>query len=112
MPRPKRSIRSAVTIDGHSLIWNLHREQQMETDDGWKGISIHVRNAVGVRRELHMEYPIQITQKAAFMRTTPPSRPTIVTGKVLAHIRLAMEAGWDPESRGQPFIYEAEEMPG
>jgi hypothetical protein len=34
-----------------------------------------------------------------------------VTGKVLAHIRLAMEAGWDPDSRGKPFVYEVEEMP-
>jgi len=111
MPRPKRTIESTVTINGYALIWNLHHEQQMETDDGWKGISIHVRNAVGVRRELHMEYPVQITQKAASMRALPPSRPTIVTGKVAAHIRLAMEAGWDPESRGKPFVYEVEEMP-
>jgi hypothetical protein len=45
------------------------------------------------------------------MRALPPSRPTIVVGKVAAHIRLAMEAGWDPESRGKPFVYEVEEMP-
>jgi hypothetical protein len=31
--------------------------------------------------------------------------------KVVAHIREAMAAGWDPESRGKPFVFEVAELP-
>jgi len=99
-----------MTIDGVALIWRLHREQQESAEDGWKGLAIHVTVAEGVRRELHLEYPVWISQRAGFTRIDPP-RPTILAAKVEAHIRAAMEAGWDPESRGKPFVYEVEELP-
>ena len=57
MPRAKRSIQAAVTIDGFPLVWHLHREQQETSTDGWKGVAIHVKVAEGVRRELFLEYP-------------------------------------------------------
>src|SRR5208283_267307 len=98
MPRAKRSIESTVTIDGISLVWRLHREQQLSTDDGCKGLAIHVRVAEGVRRELHMEYPLVKTQKNGYTRIDP-ARP-------------AMAAGWDPDSRGKPFVYQVGELPG
>ena len=72
MPRAKRSIESTVTIDGISLIWHLHREQQWSTDDGWRGMAIHVRVAEGARRELHMEYPPVKTQKNGYTRIDYP----------------------------------------
>jgi hypothetical protein len=111
MPRAKRSIQSATTIDGHALVWRLHRDQQGSAADGWRGMGIHVKVAEGVRRELHLEYPAVVTQKSAFMRGLPP-QPHIVPAKVEAHIRLAMEAGWDPESRGKPFVFDVEDTPG
>jgi hypothetical protein len=110
MPRAKRSIESTVTIDGISLVWYLHREQQLCTDDGWKGMSIHVRNVEGARRELHMEYPLLQTQKSAYARIVPV-RPGIVAAKVEAHIREAMADGWDPESRGKPYVVHLAELP-
>ena len=50
-------------------------------------------------------------QKNGWMRTEP-ARPTIMAAKVEAHIRQAMADGWDPDSRGKPFIYELDELPG
>jgi len=97
-------------IDGHSLIWRLHREQQLSTDDGCKGMAIHARVAEGVRRELHLEYPLVKTQKNGYTRIDPV-RPGIVAAKVAAHIREAMTAGWDPDSRGKPFVYQVGELP-
>jgi hypothetical protein len=111
MPRAKRSIQSATTIDGFPLIWHLHRDQQGCAAEGWRGVGIHVRIAEGVRRELHLEYPAVVTQKAQYMRGAP-TQPAILAAKVEAHIRQAMEAGWDPGSRGKPFVYEVEDSPG
>jgi hypothetical protein len=110
MPRAKRSIESTVTIDGLPLIWHLHREQQWSEDDGWRGIAIHVKVAEGTRRELHMEYPPIEMQKSGYTRIDPP-RPGIVTAKVEAHVREAMTAGWNPDSRGKPFVFRVSELP-
>jgi len=110
MPRSKRSIEHAITLDGHKLVWWLHREQQLTTDDGWKGVAIHVRAADRVRRELHMEYPVLMTPKIGVIgtdRVVINIRPV----KVLQHIRQAIADGWDPESRGGQFIYELDELP-
>jgi hypothetical protein len=110
MPRAKRSIESTVTIDGVGLVWRLHREQQLSTDDGCKGMGIHVRVAEGVRRELHLEYPLVKTQKNGYTRIDPV-RLGISAARVEAHIREAIAAGWDPDSRGKPFVYEVGELP-
>ena len=111
MPRAKRSIQSELKIDGHSLIWRLHREQHVSTEDGWRGVAIHVMAAEGVRRELHLEYPAVKTQKAGYTRIDLVKQ-NISPARVAAHIRLAMGAGYDPGSRGQPFVYEVAELPG
>ncbi|MFZ1086850.1 MAG: hypothetical protein WAN35_17945 [Terracidiphilus sp.] len=111
MPRTKRSIQVATTIDGFSLIWNLHREQQLTTAEGWRGVAIHVKVAEEVRKELWLEYPAVKTQKVGFTRTDFVQQ-NISHAKVEAHIRRAMEAGWNPESKGQRFIFEVDELPG
>jgi hypothetical protein len=110
MPRAKRSIQAAVTIDGFPLVWHLHREQQFSAEDGWRGLAIHVKVAEGVRRELHLEYPAWVKEEYGIRYVEPP-RPNVLSAKVEAHIRQAIEAGWDPESRGKPFVYEVEELP-
>jgi hypothetical protein len=111
MPRTKRSLHATTIIDGFPLIWHLHREQQLTTAEGWKGVAIHVKVAEGVRRELHLEYPAVKTQKVGFTRTDFVQQ-NISPAKVEAHIRRAIEAGWNPESKGQPFVYEVDELPG
>jgi hypothetical protein len=110
-PRAKRSIEAAVTIDGVSLIWRLHREQQWFTADGWKGVAIHVRVADKARRELILEYPADETEMSDSKRMAP-ARQRILATKVEAHIREAMEAGWDTGSRGQPITFQVAELPG
>jgi hypothetical protein len=110
MPRAKRSIQSEVTIDGFHLIWNLHREQLMPSGDDWTGMAIHVKVAEGVRRELYLEYPVYYKEQRGVKFVEPP-RPTILAAKVEAHIRQAMAAGYDPGSRGKPFVHELDELP-
>jgi hypothetical protein len=111
MPRSKRSIEVAITIDGFALVWNLHREQQWTDDGELRGVAIHVKAAEGIRRELHLEYPGVISQQKASFVKADPGRPTIVAAKIAAHIREALAEGWDPASRGKPFLYEVSEAP-
>jgi hypothetical protein len=110
MPRTKRQIEHAVTVRGVALLWRLHREQQCCGEDGWKGVAIHVTVAQGARRELHLEYPAVKTQKIGYTRTDR-AVVNIRAVRVEEHIVQAMDAGWDPESRGKPFIYVLDELP-
>ena len=110
MPRAKRSIQGEYTVDGHTLVWHLHREQQLSTEDGWRGVCIHVLSSEGVHKELHLEYPAVGTARSGATRVDPVRR-TILPARVEAHIREAMAAGWDPEARGKPLIYFPDELP-
>ena len=111
MPRAKRSIEAAVIIDGITLKWRLHREQQWYGTEGWKGISIHVKAGEGTFRELFLEYPAAKTQKPGWIRIEPLQQH-IQPKRIEGHIRLAIEAGWNPSSRGKPFVYQVAELPG
>jgi hypothetical protein len=111
MPRAKRSIEAAVTVDGFALRWRLHREQQWSEADGWSGVSIHVKVAEGTFRELVLEYPPAKTEKPKWIRIEPLQQH-IQPKRIEGHIRLAMAAGWNPGSRGKPFVYEVAELPG
>jgi hypothetical protein len=110
VPRAKRLIQSALIVDGISLIWHLHREQQWCTADGWKGVAVHVGVAEGTYRELFLEYPTAQKQKKGYTLTSS-ARPPIRAAKIETHIRQAIAAGWDPNSRGKPFVYQVSELP-
>ena len=107
----KRSIQSAVTIDGFSMAWELHREQNWSADQNPTGMAIHVRVVGPVRRELYLEYPAVRKQSDGEDGTVQTLWLPISAPKVAGHIREAMAAGWDPESRGKPFVYEVAELP-
>jgi len=111
MPRTKRKIEFKIVIDGLQLNWRLHREQQWCTADGWKGVAIHVATAQGTFRELFLEYPPTTTHKMGAPRMEP-LKQTISPKLVELHIRQAIEAGWDPQSRGKPYVHEVAELPG
>ena len=111
MPRPKRNIQGAVTIDGHALVWRLHREQQWFTADGWKGVAFEVKLATAARRELFLEFPPVLTQRSESMKDAPPRIP-ISAAKVEAGIRDAILGGWDPDSRGQPCYFQTDLLMG
>jgi hypothetical protein len=110
MPRAKRSIEADVVVDGFSLKWHLHREQEWSAEGG-KGVSIHVKATKGTFRELFLEYPPVKTQKPGWIRVEPVQQH-IQPKRIEGHIRLAMAAGWNPDSRGKPFVYEVSELPG
>ena len=92
------------------MVWKLHREQQWSTTDGWRGIAIHVTVAGATRRELHLEYPAMKTQKIGIIRTDRVVI-NIRPAKVREHINGAMHSGWDPSSRGKPYVYDVGELP-
>ncbi len=102
--RRKRTIDGKAVIDGVSMLWALVSEPQWSNSGGgYKGLCISVRVADEARRELVIEYPYP---KGADGRPLPvPQRPTVTPKLVEASIHHALEAGWDPSSRGKAFIF-------
>jgi hypothetical protein len=100
----KRSAEASVEVDGHSLIWTLEREAQWTTNDGGKGMAFSVRLADGNFRELLLEFP--------YPRWKPGGRQDkerIQPQRIVSAIRQAIDAGWDPQSRGRVFALQVPE---
>ncbi len=103
--RAKRSVEAKVTIDGHELIWTLEREPKWHTD-GPRGLAISVKLSEGNHKELLLEYPYPKWKPGAVRNQ---ERPKIVPATIEAGIRAAMNAGWDPTSRGRVFAFQVAE---
>ena len=112
--RRKREITGKLTVDGVVLCWEVRSEPQFNTTDGDIGMRLTVQ-AEGVitarnplvpknkaHRELILEYPFEKRQRKP---SRFPDRPKIDPVALTADIRLAMEAGWEPLSRGRPFVF-------
>ncbi|MBI3678056.1 MAG: hypothetical protein HY243_15715 [Proteobacteria bacterium] len=101
--RQEQSNRHAVTIDGFELYWQRRSEPRYTTDLGHQGLRILVRLAQSTRRELILEYPFGEKKPSGMAHV--PERPKIDPRAVEADIRRAMDAGWNPASRGKPFNF-------
>jgi hypothetical protein len=112
--RRKRDITGKVTVDGVVLLWEIRSEPQWNTTDGDIGMRLTVQ-AEGVvtarnpehpknkaHRELVLEYPFERRQKNT---SRFPDRPKIEPEALIADIKLAIEAGFEPLSRGRPFVF-------
>ena len=111
--RRKREITGKLVVDGVTLLWEV-RSEPKRNDDGNVGLCLTIK-AVGVltarnplapknkaHRELVLEYPFEKRQRKP---SRFPDRPKIDPVALTADIRLAIEAGWEPLSRGRPFIF-------
>ena len=71
-----------------------------------RGLALHVELANEPQRALIIEFPFQILNH----RNSPHrQRPKVAEKDVMAAISSALAAGWDPESRGKPFVFEMNE---
>ncbi|HEU0096503.1 MAG TPA: hypothetical protein VFQ52_08615, partial [Rhizomicrobium sp.] len=77
--------------------------------DGYKGMAISVTLAEGNGRELLLEYPYPKFKPGPQRKA---ERPRILPAVIEKDIRAAMDAGWDPTSRGRVFAFPVEPEPG
>lgn len=89
-----------VEIDGSKYDWELQSEPQLSDDDGWKGMTIALRQH-DMPREAVLEFP---TPKR-LLRGLPKGRSHINDTIAARGIRAALAAGWDPGSRGKPVVF-------
>ena len=94
----KRELGGTLEIDGFPLRWSLRSEQQWDPKgEAHLGLRLSVERSDEAHRELILEYP--------FIDMGKTGRPEIDTARIAGDIRQAMEAGWNPKSRGRAFIF-------
>ena len=97
----KKQKSEQITVDGIELAWTVLRDTQWSSRDDYQGITISVRKVGPERRELLLKYP--------FLGAKPngkwhiPEKLKVTPQIVEAGIREALEAGWEPDSRGKVF---------
>lgn len=108
MKARKRTATGKVIIDGHELEWSLLREAKFTTNDGYKGMAFSVQTqGHKTFRELILEFPFPMNKAGWAQREKERIQPHLIE----AAIKQAMEAGWDPVSRGRFFAFQVPENP-
>ena len=98
--RRKRDLEGALVVEGYPLHWSLKSEQIWSPDGAHVGLRLSVQRQDEAHRELILEYPFRELPGG---RT---ARPEVKSEGLESDIRRAIEAGWNPKSRGRPFIFQ------
>jgi hypothetical protein len=99
--RRKRDLGGTLTVEGYPLRWTLRSEQIWSALGDHIGLRLSVEREDEAHRELILEYPFREMPGGKI------ERPDIDRDALVCDIRRAMEAGWNPKSRGRPFTFQA-----
>jgi hypothetical protein len=95
-----REASAEVTIGGTKYRWSIDRYPRY-TSEGYFGLRIHVQAEHGARL-LVVDFPFEERDH----RTMPHhQRPRPSARELSSHIVSAINAGWEPASRGRPFVF-------
>lgn len=95
-----RNLAGTVEVDGEKYDWQLQRDAQWSTDDGWKGMTVSLRQQ-DMQREALLEFP----PPKRLLKGLPKGRTQINDVIAARGVRAALAAGWDPGSRGKTVTF-------
>ena len=101
--RRKRSLKGLIEVNGVRFSWELLSEPQRTSEHGYRGLCISVRAEDGAHRELILEYPMP-NKRTGNGSIQLPQRPKFSERTIGYGVRQALDAGWEPESRGKAFV--------
>ena len=109
MGAPKQVVDDRLLVDGVVYRWAERRAPQWSPRHGWVGLVITVEPAEDPQRPLVIEYPMPADWKPNGSMARRIKRPGAVDSSDFANqVSKALAAGWDPASRGKPFVFVAE----
>jgi hypothetical protein len=102
----KLTVEFDIEVDGEPYFWRLHRLPQWSYDPSERqGKVLAVRHQAG-QREALIEFPPGPKPKFS----APPLKPSQIPVRIVATaIASAIEAGWEPLSRGKPVVIYVDE---
>lgn len=97
-----------VKVGETEFLWSVFRQPTWTRDENQSfrllGVAILIESLEPSRRELVLEFDIDRTRHGDMPHH---QRFHIHDGRLAEAIEGAMSAGWDPESRGKRFVFEA-----
>jgi hypothetical protein len=105
--RFKRAISGNIVVNGAPFEWKIHREPQWCTADGWRGLALAVKHRDG-NREAILQFPMPLDERLG----SPQHQRPKVSQRLLQHgISAALDAGWDPLSKGRSKAIDVPDQP-
>jgi hypothetical protein len=89
-----------VEVDALQYEWELRNEPQWNEFEGWKGMTVALLRK-NTQRSAVLEFP---TPKR-LLKGMPRGRLQISDAILARGIRAALQAGWEPDSRGKPMVF-------
>jgi hypothetical protein len=98
-----RDTSGTVEVDGEIYEWEIRRQPQPKPGGKWEGMALSLR-LKDFKREAVVQFP---------MPMRPNGRPDqekqrINVEAVRNAVASAMEAGWDPTSRGKAVVFDVD----
>lgn len=99
MSRAKSSTEFEIEVGGEAYVWRLQRQPQWSSDPAERrGMAIGVRHKDG-QREAVLEFPAGPQPRFGVKQLQPSQISADLVAKGIAS---AIDAGWEPLSRGKP----------
>ncbi len=92
-----------VDVGGFQYEWELRSEPQCSEREGWKGMTVALLRKHTQRGAL-LEFPAPKRLVKGMQR----GRLQIGDAIVIRSIHAALQAGWEPSSRGKPMVFEVD----
>ena len=93
-------LSGTVHVGGLQYQWELRSESQWTESQGWKGVTIALLQKHS-QREALLEFP----PPKRLLKGMQRGRLQISDAIVCRGIQAALDAGWEPESRGKPMVF-------
>jgi hypothetical protein len=93
-------LSGVVDVGGFQYEWELRREPQWNEFEGWRGMAVALLRKHTQRGAL-LEFP----PPKRLLKGMPRGRLQISDAIVVRGIQAALQAGWEPDSRGKPIVF-------
>lgn len=100
-----RDLKGMTEVDGLRYEWVVQSEPKWCTVDGWQGMTIALRQ-FDAQREAVLEFPMPSARRSKLQPQL--QRPQVNKRIIENGIRAALTAGWEPQSRGRPIVFEVD----
>ena len=109
MARSKQGSEFEIAVGGEAYVWRLQRQPRWSSDAAeWRGMAIAVRHKEG-QREAVVEFPPGPQRRNG----APQLQASQIAPELVAKaIASAIEAGWEPLSRGKTVNIEVDASGG
>ena len=98
-----RDQSGTVDVDGESYVWELRRQPQPKGGNVWEGMAVSLRHA-DFKREAIVQFPPPLRLNGR----PDVEKQRVNVDAVRTAVASAIEAGWDPTSRGKAMVFDVD----